>query len=118
MNFKIKVIFLLHLLCTEGAFVLSSDCMPDEMTEQIILTEIITNYLKKYLSRAHIFLSLIVAPSQGDQRLFHEEFIKNLLKHPTLMEFSNNILNYLNKAIRHYRNTFNIVFIDSSKSIS
>lgn len=89
-----------------------------ESDESVILGEIITNYLIKYCSEDEIFISIIFSPSERDQNNFEDDLFVNLFDDPALTEFAHNALDKLDNTIRDHRNAFNIIFVDSSKSLS
>lgn len=120
MDIQKRIIILFLIVFVKYAFGLTGDfkIQQNEISEQIILAEIITNYLIDYFSDEQIFLSMIIVPSERDQQYFHEDFFKDLFDHPTLTKFPHNILNYLDNRVRDHKSTFYMIFIDSSKSIS
>ncbi|XP_055298675.1 uncharacterized protein LOC129566616, partial [Sitodiplosis mosellana] len=89
-----------------------------ESDESVILGEIISNYLIKYLSEDQIFVSIIFTPSERDQTNFENDFFVNLFDDPALTEFDHNVFNKLNDIIGDNRNAFNIILVDGSKRLS
>lgn len=120
MDIQKIIILLISIVFAKYAFGMTCDIkiQQNEMSEQLILAEIITNYLIKYFSDEQTFVSMILAPSEKDQQYFYEDFFKDLFDHPTLTEFPHNIQYHLDNAVRDHRSAFNIIFIDSSESIS
>lgn len=124
MNFKIYSA-LVCLACA-GLAIASLDNFEIEQPDSdgsVVLSVIITNYLLKYLSEDQIFVSIIFSTDfhtafEQDQPNFEHDFFVNLFDDPALTEFAHNTLNDLDNTIRDHRNSFNIILIDSSKSLS
>lgn len=124
MNFKIYLT-LFCLSCT-GLAIASLDNFEIEQPESdgsVVLGAILTNYLIKYLSEDEIFVSIIFSTDfhtalDQDQPNFEHDFFVNLFDDPALTEFAHNTLNELDNTIRDHRSSFNIILIDSSKSLS
>lgn len=124
MNFKI--FFTLFCLVCVGLAIGSLDDFEIEQPESdgsVVLSAIITNYLIKYLSEDQIFISIIFSTDfntafEQDQPNFEHDFFVNLFDDQTLTEFAHNTLNNLDNTIRDHRNSFNIILIDSSKTLS
>lgn len=84
--------------------------------EAIILTEIVGNYLHKYLNSHGVFLSIALSSSTTDQQRFQQDFVSNLVMDTKLNDFSFNILNTLDQSRLGNIDAFNLVLVDGSKS--
>lgn len=84
--------------------------------EAIILTEIIGNYLHKYLNSHGVFLSIALSSTSIDQRRFQLDLVNNLVMGTKLNNFSFNILNTLDQSRFGNKDRFNLVLIDGSES--
>lgn len=116
----LKRVLFLFLLCIKLSIALPSvfEIEQSQSDESVVLGEIITNYLIKYLSEDQIFVSIILPPSEKDPRNFEDDLFANLFDDPTLTQFAHNTLDELDYTIRGHRNAFNIILIDDSKSLS
>lgn len=89
----------------------------NELNGTIILSEIISNYIRRYFSHETDFISLVHASSSKENRLrFHEELTDNLLHNSKLANFSYNNINKLD-ARHHHLHAFNIILIHDTHSL-
>lgn len=118
MNFRMAYIIL--YLVAESALVFAdfytlNQSMSDE---SVFLSEIITNYTKKYITEDYqmsISATLASFNLNGDQRYFQEDVLSNLVNGKYLTYFTYNIFNNVNSPTFDRRNTFNLILIDDTK---
>ena len=84
--------------------------------DAIILTEIVGNYVHKYLNSHGVFLSVALSSSSVDQQRFQQDLVNNLVMDTKLNNFSFNILNTLDQSRLGNIDAFNLVLIDGSKA--
>lgn len=86
--------------------------------ESVFLSEIITNYTKKYITddyQMSISATLASLNPNGDQRYFQEDVLSDLVNGKHLTYFTYNIFNNVNSPTFDRRNTFNLILIDDTK---
>lgn len=112
MNFRFTSYFL--FVCTAFAVVLSRnfEIQPNEFNDTFILSQIISNYIRRYLSHELIFISLVHASSKKSFLRFHKELITDLFHNSNLTDFSYNTGSALFSRPRLRRNGFNVIFVD------
>lgn len=89
-----------------------------EQDETIIPTEIIGNYLHKFLSYNEVYLSIALSSVNIDQHLLQQNFVSKLMMDSKLVNFSFNILNTLDQSRRGNTDVFNLILIDGSESLT
>lgn len=89
-----------------------------EMDETVIPTEIVRNFLYKYLSHEQVSLSFVSMDSNVGRSRFQENLISNLVADPKLSNFSFNILKEVDQTRKGNTNIFNVVIIDGIESLS
>ena len=106
-------------VCTGCAVALFTnfDIQTNESTDTIVLSQIISNYIRQYLSEKTIFISLVHVASKKNLLHFHEELITNLFYSSNLTDFSYNSGSTLIARHRLRRQAFNIVFIDDTNAL-
>ena len=115
MIFRFPTYFLLVMTGCAIAFPTNIEIQPNESEETIILSQIISNYIRRYLSHETNFISL-VHTSKGNLLRFHEELTTNLFHDTNLTDFSYNNINVLD-ARHHHLNAFNIILINDTHSL-
>lgn len=81
--------------------------------ENVVLREIITNYLKAYFSD-DLFVSLIILPCEKEPI---QDFFYSLFHNQVSTEFSYNILDKLDNAMRENLKPLNLIYVDDSKQL-
>lgn len=86
---------------------------PNEPKDVIILSQIVSNYIRRYLSHETHFISLVHVSTNGKLIHFHGEFTTNLFHNPNLTDF---LYNTGDALISHRRllQSFNIILIDDT----
>ena len=114
MIFRFSSYFL--FVCTGCALALPGnfEIQPNESSDTVVLSQIISNYIRQYFSNESIFISLVYASSNRDLLRFHEQLTTNLFHNPNLTHFSYYIGIELisHRIIR--RRAFNIILIDDT----
>lgn len=88
-----------------------------EIEKSVVLSEIIFNYLTKYVSDDRFFVS-IVCPSFKEQQLhFLHDFFVNLFNASTLSDFAHSVSDELYSTIRGRRRAFNLIMIDEYETL-
>lgn len=85
--------------------------------DTIIPTEIIGNFLHKYLNFRDVFLSIVLSSSNFDQQTLQQDLVSNLLMDTKLENFSFNILSTLDQSRQGNIDAFNLVLVDGSESL-
>lgn len=99
-------------------FATHSPCNQSMSNEHIILSDILSEYIKKYLADEQMFISVDLASSKKDQNYFQGDFFGNLFNDQHLTEFTHNIFNNVNNPTFDRRTAFNLILIDDSKLLS
>lgn len=112
-----KYIFsvLIYICCVNCSVLFGETFKQDET---IIPTEIIGNYLHKYLDYNEVYISITLSSSNNEQFSFQQDLVSNLITHTKLDNFSFNILNKLDQSRRGNIHVFNLILIDGSKSLT
>lgn len=85
-----------------------------ESNDTVVLSQIISNYIRRYLSNESIFISLIHASSDRNLLDFHEHLTTNLFHNPNLTHFSYYIgIDLISRRILR-RRAFNVILIDDT----
>lgn len=108
------LLFYLNFCCVNCSILLNVK----NKNNVIIPTEIISNYLHKYLKCEEKFLSISSSSDSIQQKYFQEDIISNLIVHAKLKNFTYNILNKIDQSREGNKNVFNLVFVDKSTSIT
>lgn len=82
--------------------------------ENVILREILNNFLKTYFRDDNIFVSLIILPSKWEK---NRDFFFGMFSKQASTEFSYNNLNKLDSLTRDNRNPLNIIVVDDSEQL-
>lgn len=85
--------------------------------DEIILTEIVSNYLYKYFINKDLFLSIVSSLSSLEKMHLHEDISSNLMVHSKLTNFSYSISNGIDEMQPGNMNSFNLILIDKSVSL-
>lgn len=111
---KYILLFYLNVLCVKCNILLNENNKDDAN----IPTEIISNYLHKYLYYEEKFLSLSSFSEDDDeQKYFQQKIMSNLMVHSKLENFTFNILNKIDQSREGNKNIFNLIFVDKSASL-
>lgn len=111
---KYTIVLIFFCVCVKCNVLLHNNLITTDIDKTVIPTEIISNYLQKYLSCDEVFLSISLTSPNDDREYFQEDLISNLVVNSKLENFSYNILNKVDQSRRGNRNVFNLVFIDRS----
>lgn len=111
---KFIFVLLIYILCVKCSVPLT-EIFEQDKTD--IPTEIIGNYLHKYLSGKDVFLSIVLSSSTDAQHSFQQDIVSNLVTHTKLDSFSFNILKRLDRLRRGNTDVFNLILIDGSESL-
>lgn len=107
------------LVCTGCTLALTTnfEIQADELNDAVILSHIISNYIRQFLSNESIFISLVHVSSNGNLSRFHDELITNLFFHSNLTDFSYTSGKALIDRHRRWRQAFNIILINDTISL-
>lgn len=105
------------MLCCNCDISLHNNMKTSESDETIIPTEIIGNYLYKYLNYNEMFLSISLTSTTDDRDYFQEDLISNLMVNSKLENCTYNILDGVDPSRRGNMDVFNLVLIDRSASL-
>lgn len=111
------IILFASLLCIKCSVILHQNIQTPNKDETIIPTEIIGNYLHKYLSSERVFLFIALASSNEQEKYFQQDFVSNLLLHSKLENFSYNILKGIGHPRQGNRKIFYLIFADGIASL-
>lgn len=89
-----------------------------DLEEIIFPSEIIANFLKKYLDSEEIFVSISMLSSNYDQKYFQQDLLKKLVTNSKFSRFPYNILNKLDQSREGNKNVFNLILVDGSASLA
>lgn len=95
-----------------------SDFAPIEPSndKNVILTEIITNYLNNYFSDVGIFVSIILPSSEKDKH-FLDNFFIHFFNDPRMKIFAYNVLDKLDSKIRKWGQAIHLIFVNNTNSV-
>lgn len=110
---KYVLLFYLNVLCVKCNVLLNEK----NKNNANIPTEIISNYLRKYLHCEEKFLSISTSLEDDDQKYFQQDIISKLIVHSKLRNFTYNILNKIDQRREGNKNVFNLIFVDKSASL-
>lgn len=85
--------------------------------ESIVISGIIKNYRIYHFNAEHIYISIIISPSQDVEYAIYEEFHRSLFNNSFETDFSYNIMYQLDDSIRYYRKAFNLILIQDSDEL-
>lgn len=85
--------------------------------DSIILSNIISRYFKKYFSGDQYFLSIVIPSLHTTNNHYFDDICLNLFDDPIFSKFELNFLSELDSSDRIYKHAFNIMFIDTFRSL-
>lgn len=112
---NLPVIFIIVFLCAGSVSCFQSDfdLTKPSSDKNIILRDILTNYLKKYFNDAKMFVSIILPSSEKAEHDFLDVFLND----PRMQMFTFNILDKLDGIIHENRHAFNLIFAHDTDSL-
>lgn len=113
---KYELFLFINFVCINCS-VLYDDVKTLEMDKTIIPSEIISNYLLKYVNCDEVFLSISFSSRNIEQEYFQEDLLTNLMKQTKLSNFSYNILDRVDPYRKGNKYAFNLIFVDEIKSL-
>lgn len=116
---NLSVGFLLFLVCQSNAFYPHNnfEIKPLSDDDCVILSEILANYLIKYLNDDKFYISIIRGTSTNERIYFYDDFYYHLFHDPAMANFTYKNLAKLDGKTRGRRNAFCLLLIADIKSL-